>query len=62
MRTTTHTDTARLYSINDTCRILGIGRTTVYKLISQNQLLTVKIGRSTRVQASSINAVVGDVA
>lgn len=53
---------ARLYSINDTCRILGVCRTTVYKLISQNQLLTVKVGRSTRVRASSINAVVGEAA
>lgn len=46
---------AQLYSISDTCRILNISRTTVYKLIAQKKLLIVKIGRSTRVKSRSIN-------
>jgi excisionase family DNA binding protein len=53
---------ARLFSINETCRILGVGRTTVYKLISQNRLLTVKIGRRTLVSATAVGGIVDEAA
>ena len=47
-------------SVNDTARILGIGRTKVYELINAGRLETVKIGRRTLVRIASIRAVVGE--
>jgi excisionase family DNA binding protein len=47
-------------SVNDTARVLGIGRTKVYELINAGQLETVKIGRRTLVRTASIRAVVGE--
>jgi len=47
-------------SVNDTARILGIGRTKVYELINAGRLETVKIGRRTLVRTASIRAVVGE--
>lgn len=32
--------------INDACRIVGVGRTTIYELISDGTLGLVKIGRA----------------
>ncbi|KTW16600.1 helix-turn-helix domain-containing protein [Sphingomonas sanguinis] len=52
----------RLYSIKDTCRILNVSKTTAYKMIANGTLLAIKVGRSTRVQASSIDSVVGEAA
>ncbi len=54
--------TPRLYSIKDTCRILNVSKTTAYKMIANGTLLAIKVGRSTRVQAASINTVVGEAA
>lgn len=42
--------------INEAARCLGIGRTSVYKLISERKLDTIKIGRRTLVKADSIRA------
>ena len=47
-------------SVNDTARVLGIGRTKVYELINAGQLETVKIGRRTLVRTASIRSVVGE--
>jgi excisionase family DNA binding protein len=33
------------FSINEAAALLGVGRTTVYELIRQEQLMTVKIGQ-----------------
>ncbi len=49
-------------SIDDTQRALGVGRTTVYKLIQSGRLETVKIGRRTLVRTASIRAVSGEPA
>ncbi|MDB5583385.1 MAG: excisionase [Bradyrhizobium sp.] len=44
--------------INDAARSLGIGRTSIYKLIGEGKLTTLKIGRRTLVRADSIRALV----
>lgn len=46
--------------INETARSLGIGRTSVYKLIAEGKLETIKIGRRTLVKTDSIRALVGE--
>lgn len=43
-------------SINDTARTLNLGRTSVYKLIHDGQLLRIKVGRRTLVRTDSILA------
>lgn len=45
-------------SVNETVRLLGLGRTKVYELINSGQLITVKIGRRTLVRTDSIRALV----
>ena len=40
---------ALLHSINDTARLLGIGRSTLFSLIANSRIRTVKIGRRTLV-------------
>jgi len=52
----------RLVSINDTCRILAIGKTTTYKLINEGKLLTVKIGRRTLIVVDSIDNIMAEAA
>lgn len=42
----------------ETAHQLGVGRTTVYDLISAGELLTVRIGRRTLVPQTSIDAYV----
>jgi excisionase family DNA binding protein len=32
------------YRVNEFCRVVGLGRTTVYGLIAEGRLATVKIG------------------
>ena len=44
--------------INDAARALGIGRSTVYKLIAEQKLQTIKIGGRRLVKADSIRALV----
>lgn len=45
-------------SIPRACEVLGVGRTTVYSLISAKSLDAVKIGRRTLVTVSSVKALV----
>ncbi len=47
-----------LLSINQTCDLLGLGRTTCYALIAVGDLKMVKLGRLTRVRASSVAALI----
>ncbi|WP_156839840.1 helix-turn-helix domain-containing protein [Novosphingobium aquimarinum] len=44
--------------INDAARMIGVGRTKLYELISTGELETVKIGKSTRVTTASIHDLV----
>lgn len=48
--------------INDTARMLGMGRTKVYQLINQGKLDTVKIGKRNYVKMASIRKLVGEAA
>ncbi|RDE05583.1 helix-turn-helix domain-containing protein [Sphingomonas aracearum] len=49
----------KLHTINDTCRILSVSRATVYRLISDQQLLTVKVRGRTLVRATCIDTIAG---
>ena len=40
-------------SITETCERLGVGRTTVYGLIAEGELESVKVGRRRLIPASS---------
>jgi len=44
--------------INDAARMIGIGRTKLYELISSGELETVKIGKATRVTTASLRGLV----
>jgi excisionase family DNA binding protein len=46
-------------SINDTAKALSLGRTSIYELIKQGRLETVKLGRRTLIKVDSIHRLVG---
>jgi hypothetical protein len=54
-------DGALLDTIEDTKRKLKLGRTKVYELINGGQLQVVKLGRNTRIVASSTERFVEDL-
>lgn len=43
-----------LYRVGDTARLLSVGRSTVYLLLRSGRIDSVKIGRATRITATSI--------
>ncbi|TNE34537.1 MAG: DNA-binding protein [Alphaproteobacteria bacterium] len=43
---------------NDAARMIGVGRTKLYELISSGELETVKIGTATRVTTASLHELV----
>jgi excisionase family DNA binding protein len=45
-------------SINDTAKVLGLGRTSIYALIADGRLEAFKLGRSTLIRAESIRRLV----
>lgn len=45
-------------TVDDTCRITGLGRTKVYELIAEGKLQTTTIGRRRLVLFASIEALV----
>jgi excisionase family DNA binding protein len=45
-------------TVNDTCRVTGLGRTKVYELIRAGKLKTVTIGRRRLVLYSSIEELI----
>ena len=47
-------------SINDAAKALGIGRTTIYKLINEGSLETMKIWRRKLVKAASLHNLAND--
>ena len=47
------------YSINDTAKALSLGRTSIYALIKEGRLETLKLGRRTLVRVESIRRLVG---
>ncbi len=44
--------------VNDAARMIGVGRTKLYELISSGELETVKIGKATRVTTASLRELV----
>lgn len=48
-------------SINDTAKALSLGRTSIYALIREGRLETVKMGRRTLVRIDSIRRLIATV-
>lgn len=48
---------SKLVSINEAITILGVGRSTIYKMISEGALQTRRIGRRTLIPRSALDAV-----
>lgn len=46
------------YSINETARLLSLGRTSIYALIADGRLETFKLGSRTLVKAESIRRLI----
>ena len=46
------------YTINEATEAVGLGRTTIYKLIAAGRLTTIKIGRRTLISAASLDELV----
>lgn len=44
--------------VNDAARMIGIGRTKLYELISTGELETVKIGKATRITTASLQELI----
>ncbi len=44
--------------IDDAARMIGVGRTKLYELISCGELETIKIGKATRVTTASLHELV----
>lgn len=51
----------RLYHVEDAARILSIGRTKAYELISQGRLHAIHLGRATRISNREIDRFVRSV-
>lgn len=49
-------------TIEGTKRATGLGVTSIYKLIGEGRLETVKVGRRTLVKTKSIRALLGEAA
>lgn len=47
-------------SVNDAARALGLGRTSIYALIREGRLETIKLGRRTLVKTESIRRLVAN--
>jgi len=44
--------------VNDAARMIGVGRTKLYELISNGELETIKIGKATRITMASLHNLV----
>jgi excisionase family DNA binding protein len=44
--------------VNDAARMIGVGRTKLYELISSGELETIKIGKATRITTASLRKLV----
>lgn len=46
-------------SINETAKILSLGRTSIYALIREGRLDTLKLGRRTLIKTASVRRLMG---
>jgi excisionase family DNA binding protein len=53
---TTHSLTPRAYRVADFCRAFGLSRSSVYKLMGEGQLTTVKVGGRRLIPAEAAEA------
>jgi excisionase family DNA binding protein len=44
--------------VNDAARMIGVGLTKLYELISNGELETIKIGKATRITTASLHRLV----
>lgn len=44
------------FKINEVAELLGISRTTIYKLIGQGELQRIKVGATTLIAATSVDS------
>ncbi len=44
--------------VNDAARMIGVGRTKLYELISSGELESIKIGKATRITTASLHKLV----
>ena len=44
--------------VNDAARMIGVGRTKLYKLIAAGEVETVKLGKATRITTASLQDLV----
>ena len=44
--------------VNDAARMIGVGRTKLYELISSGELETIKIGKATRITTASLHELI----
>ncbi|BCW87523.1 hypothetical protein sos41_06530 [Alphaproteobacteria bacterium SO-S41] len=47
-------------SVNEAAKALGLGRTSIYRLIHEGRLETIKLGRRTLIKAASVRRLVDD--
>lgn len=47
-------------SVNEAARVLGVGRTSLYGMIRDGRIETVKLGRRTLIKTASIRRLVED--
>jgi excisionase family DNA binding protein len=47
-------------SVKDACRIIGVGNTTLWKLIADGQIRTIRIGRKRLVIYASLEALLSE--
>ena len=46
----------KTYKLNEVAQALGLGKTTIHKLIREGELQKIKLGRSTLILAESVEA------
>jgi excisionase family DNA binding protein len=46
----------KAFTVDDTCRVTGLGRTSIYELIAQGKLKSIAIGRRRLILAESVDA------
>lgn len=46
----------KTYKVNEVALLLGLSRTTIYKLMGQGELRQIKLGASTLIPADSVDA------